>query len=208
MKEVRVITVNGLHGAGAQDIGALLAQQFGWNLLDKKLVEQIAEKAQVDPQVLQRFDEHVDSWYSRLLKGLWRSGFESGAAHEATTVLDCESTLDLTKRAVHEAAKMGNCVIVGRGGQVTLAGRDDVYHVFIYAPLDQRIRRVARQVKDEALAEKQVHRVDHERETYIKRFFGEDWCEPALYDMMLNATMSDLAAANTIACAVRGKSGK
>ena len=208
MSDIRVITINGMHGAGANDIGALVAQQFGWNLLDKALVEQIAAKAEVKAEVLERYDEHVDPWFSRLLKSLWRGGSEYGSGEAGAAVMDCESMLDLTKRAVREAAKIGNCVIVGRGGQCILAGRDDVYHVFIHAPFERRIRRIARATRDAETAKAQIDRTDRERSGYIRRFFDEDWCEPGLYDLMLNATMSDAAAAGVIACAVRGQSGK
>ena len=89
MSDIRVITINGMHGAGANDIGALVAQQFGWNLLDKALVEQIAAKAEVKAEVLERYDEHVDPWFSRLLKSLWRGVSEYGSGEAGAAVMDC-----------------------------------------------------------------------------------------------------------------------
>ena len=208
MSEVRVITVSALHGTGGAEVGALVAKQLGWNLLDRALLEQIAEKLDVAPDVLERYDQHVDPWFRRMVKSLFRSGFESASAHSGESVLDCEAMVDLTRRAVREAAKMGNCVIIGRGGQCILGCRPDYFHAFLYAPLDTRIGRLARTSEDPFKAEAEIKRVDHERVSYIRRFFDEDWFEPSLYDLMVNAVGSYQATADLIVNAVQGRAGK
>jgi cytidylate kinase len=207
-KDVRVITVSALHGAGGERIAELVAASLGWNLLDRALVEQIAAKQKVEPEVLHRLDQQVDPWFSRLLKSIWRSGYESGTASSDEGVFDCEAMLGLTKRAVAEAAEIGKCVIVGRGGQCILRDRPDTFHVFLYAPFKHRCRNLAGSGGDIAGVEAEVERIDRERLSYIRRCFNEDWYEPALYDLMLNSTMSPEAAAGVITCAIRGKAGK
>src|SRR5438270_2092074 len=101
---VRVVTISALHGAGGERIAELVASSLGWNLLDRALVEQIAAKQKVEPEVLHRLDQQVDPWFSRLLKSIWRSGYESGSASSGEGVFDCEAMLDLTRLAVAEAA--------------------------------------------------------------------------------------------------------
>ncbi len=206
--EVRVVTISALHGAGGEEIAARVAESLGWNLLDRALVEQIAAQQKVTPELLERYDQKMDPWFPRLLKALWRSGYESGSAASGEGMLDCESMLDLTRRAVAHAAEIGNCVIVGRGGQCILREHEHVFHVFLYAPFEARVRRLVRAGKSRDEVEREIERTDRERLGYIKRFFNEDWFEPALYDLMLNGTMSDEAAASVITCAIRGKSGK
>src|SRR3954465_5040425 len=143
MPPVRIITVSALHGAGGEEVAARLAALLGWNLLDRALVEQIAQKNELAPELLERLDQHVDPWFSRLLKSLGRSGYGSAPAASGEGVLDCEAMFDLTRRAVAEAADIGNCVIVGRGGQCILRDREDAFHVFLYAPFELRVRRLA-----------------------------------------------------------------
>jgi cytidylate kinase len=208
MSDVRVITVSALHGTGGAEIGALVAKQLEWNLLDRVLLEQIAAKLDVAPDILARYDQHVDPWFRRMVKSLFRSGFESASAGVGEALLDCEAMVDLTRRAVLEAAKIGNTVIIGRGGQCILGMRPDYFHVFLYAPLDTRIGRLARRSEDPFKVEGEIKRVDHERVSYIRRFFDEDWFEPSLYDLMINAVGSDQQVAELIVHAVQARAGK
>jgi cytidylate kinase len=208
MSEVRVITVSALHGAGGEEVGALVAKQMGWNLLDRALLEQISAKLDVAPDVLERYDQHVDPWFRRMVKSLFRSGFESASAGVGEALLDCEAMVDLTRRAVLEAAKIGECVIVGRGGQCILGPRPEYFHVFMYAPLDTRMGRLARKSEDPLNVESEIKRTDKERLGYIRRFFDEDWFEPSLYDLMINAVGSDQQTADLIVHAVRARAGR
>ena len=50
------------------DLGGTL----GWKLLDRCLVEKIAEAARIEPQVAEKFDERPDPWFDRLANLLWQ----------------------------------------------------------------------------------------------------------------------------------------
>ena len=208
MSEVRIITVSSLYGGGGPEVAARIASALGWNLLDHELLKKIAARANVAEEVAAKYDQHVDPWFNRLVKALWRGGFERAAAASGEGVMDCEGMLEFTRHAMHEAADLGYCVIMGRGGQCILRDRNDAFHVFLYAPVEYRARQLKRNEKGsqqhlEALAE----RVDKERVGYIRRYFGENWFEPALYDLMLDSSIGDEAVAAVALCAVRGRTG-
>lgn len=57
----RVLTVAREYGSGGGGIARKTAEELGWSLLDKGLVERIARAAQVDPELAQRYDERIDS---------------------------------------------------------------------------------------------------------------------------------------------------
>jgi cytidylate kinase len=50
--------------------------------------------------------------------------------------------LKFTELVVQEAAKTGNPVIVGRGSQQFLKNRHDTLRVFLYAPREDKVRRL------------------------------------------------------------------
>ena len=59
-------------------------------------------------------------------------------------------------------------VIVGRSAQVLLAGRRDVLHLRVVAPLESRIAYVARREGlDPDAAKARIHQKDHDREHYL-----------------------------------------
>ena len=45
-------------------------------------------------------------------------------------------------KVVEEVASRGNSVIVGRGAPYILRNRRDAFHAFIYAPVEEKIRRI------------------------------------------------------------------
>jgi len=208
MKPVRIITVSSLYGGGGPEVAERVATALSWNLLDHELLKKIAARANVAEEVAARYDQHVDPWFNRLVKALWRGGFDRGAGGSGEGLMDCEGMLEFTRNAMHEAADIGNCVIMGRGGQCILHERKDAFHVFLYAPLGYRARRLQKTEGGQLEhAEALADRVDKERVAYIRRYFGENWFEPALYNLMLDSSIGDDAATAVVLSAVRGRTG-
>ncbi|MGQ9555389.1 MAG: cytidylate kinase-like family protein [Anaerolineae bacterium] len=78
-------------------------------------------------------------------------------------------------------------VIIGRGGQCILAGRANVLHVHITAPLTYRIQQVIqREDLGADAAAALVRRKDEERARYIRRYHAADWLQPSLYHLIIN----------------------
>jgi cytidylate kinase len=100
------------------------------------------------------------------------------------------------------AATAGGCVIVGRGGQCLLRGRGDAFHVFVYAPREERVRRLRARLGPGADVELALEETDRERAAYVRRHFGENWLDPRLYHLMVNATLGEEAAASAILAAL------
>ena len=57
-------------------------------------------------------------------------------------IFDGHSMGQLVRKIIEEAHAAGDCVIVGRGGQCILEHKPDVFHVFVYAKLHDRMRRL------------------------------------------------------------------
>lgn len=88
---------------------------------------------------------------------------------------------------MHEYAARGGVVIVGRAGQVILKDHPHALHVRVIAPLEVRVERVARaQGIPAAAAAAQIETSDHQRKTYLRRFYEVRWSDPALYHLVLN----------------------
>ena len=208
MNPVRIITVSSLYGGGGPEVAERIAKAMDWNLLDHELLKKIAERANVDEKVAARYDQHVDPWFNRMVKAIWRGGSERGAAGSGEGRMDCEGMLEFTRNAMHEAADIGNCVIMGRGGQCILRERHDAFHIFLYAPTEYRARRLQKTLSG-TLPEAKVEaeRVDKERVAYIRRYFGENWFDPGLYDLMLDSSIGEEAVTAVALCAVRGRMG-
>jgi cytidylate kinase len=201
---IRTITIGGEHGSGREEIGRLLAEKLGWALFDSSLIGRIATMAHVDPEVAKRFDECIDPWLHRVQKALWRGGYEGVVTTTESDIPDADVIAGCAQCVIESAAREGNCVIVGRGGQCTLQEDTDAFHVFIYAPRVERAERLRRELGPGADVEAVMDATDHTREAYIRRRFGQDWTNRHLYDMMICSSMGEPAVVEAIRAAVRG----
>ena len=141
--QYRVLTVNREFGSGGGRIAQTIAENLGWKLLDKDIIDAIAYAAHVDANVVRRYDEHVESWLRRLNQQAMRSAaLAAGLELRDNAVFDAQEMVKISQSVIEQAYYDGNCVIVGRGSQCVLQHKSDAYHVFVYAPHRQRILRL------------------------------------------------------------------
>jgi len=195
---IRVITIEREYGAGAAVIAEKLAARLGWKLWDQLLTEEIARQAHVDQRSVQRLEERVDPLFYRLMKVFMRGSFERSLPVGNLEYLDCENLVPFMSRVIERAAAGGNCVIVGRGAPYLLRDRADAFHVFIYAPWEEKMRRLREIGKSEAEARELLQSIDHERATFVKTYFGKEWPTREFYHLMLNSRVGDEIVTRTI----------
>lgn len=195
---IRIITIEREFGAGGTPIAEKLAEKLGWKLWDQSLTAEIAELAQVDHSEVERLDERCESLFYRLMKVYMRGSYERSLPVAGLEHFDADSMVAFIKRVVERAASEGNCVIVGRGSTYSLRDRDDAYHVFIYAPWEEKMRRLREAGKGEDEAEELLSTIDRERATFIHRYFGKEWPNRHLYHLMINSKIGDEAVIEAI----------
>src|SRR6201997_48014 len=139
---IKIITVEREYGSGGGEIAKLLAERLGWKLWDHQLTEEIARLANCPQAVVERREERNDPLYYRLFKSFLRGSYEGSQNAHKLNVVDSESILKITEQVVQHAAKKGDSVIVGRGSQHFLRNRSDTLRVFLYAPRENKVRRV------------------------------------------------------------------
>jgi cytidylate kinase len=195
---IRVITIEREYGAGGAAIAERLAARLGWKLWDQQLTAEIANQAHVDQSSIQRLEERVDPLFYRLMKVFMRGSFERSLPVGNLDYLDCENLVPFMSRVIENAAAAGNCVIVGRGAPYLLRERADAFHVFIYAPWDEKMRRLREIGKSEAEAAELLQSIDHERATFVKTYFGKEWPTREFYHLMINSKVGDEIVLRTI----------
>jgi len=195
---IKIITIEREYGSGGGEIAQLLAKQLGWKLWDQLLTEEIARLAECPKSVVEVREERTDPLYYRLFKSFLRGSYEGSINAHKLKVVDSESILRFTERVVLHAAKTGNSVIVGRGSQQFLRNRPDTLRVFLYAPREDKVRRLLARGKSEKEAEQRVDTVDRERVDFIQKYFRVEWPDRAIYHTMINTAIGDGAVVDTI----------
>lgn len=193
----RVVTIEREYGCGAGAIAAKLAQRLGWKLWDHLLTEEVARLANVTPAAVKRCDERMDSSLHRFAKAFWRGSYERSSML-GSQVFDTDRMMAMMQEITNRIAQEGDAVIVGRGAPFFLRQNPDTFHVFLYAPRAEKIRRTVAEGHTTEEADELVDSVDRERIAYIKHYFNADWPTRSLYHAMLNTAMGDGAVIDTV----------
>ena len=188
---IRIVTVEREYGCGGGEIAEQLAAHLGWKLWDQCLTEEIARMANCPKAVVERREERNDPLYYRLFKSFLRGSYEGSINAHKLKLVDSEGILKFTQDVVQHAASAGNCVIVGRGSQLFLKDRQDTLRVFLYAPREDKMRRLLARGKSEQEAHELVDTVDSERADFIAKYFKVEWPNRSIYHAMINTSIGD-----------------
>jgi cytidylate kinase len=195
---IKIVTIEREYGSGGGEIAQLLAKRLGWKLWDQLLTEEIARLAECPKAVVELREERTDPLYYRLVKSFLRGSYEGSLNAHKLKLVDSESILKITERVVQHAAKTGNSVIVGRGSQQFLKNREDTLRVFLYAPREDKVRRLLTRGKSDGEAEQLVDTVDRERVDFIQKYFHVEWPDRVVYHTMINTAVGDEAVVHMI----------
>src|SRR5664279_1857979 len=195
---IRVITIDREYGSGGADIAKALADRLGWKLWDQALTNEIARYMECDCRVVEEHEEKRDPLYYRLLKSFMRGSYEGSQNAPHIKMADTECIREVTEGVVKRAAESGDCVIVGRGSAYYLQSRRDSFHVFIYAPVKDKVRRLRNSGKSEGDAAHLAETVDQERAAFIRQYFNVEWPDRHKFHLMINSTVGVNAVVDTV----------
>jgi len=201
---VAVITISREYGSGGGEIGRCVAEILGYDYVDKELITEVAKMANVPESEVEKLDERGDDPIIYFLKELFGEDepqpvFQYPNDHEnyeepkelrkkkESNVFDRDKQLELFQSVIESVWERGNAVIIGRKANVILANKPDTLRVRVIAPLGKRLRRIT---EVEQIPEEEVlgliNEIDGHRERYAKQYYGVDWDDPGLYDVVIN----------------------
>lgn len=192
-----VITIGRQFGAGGTTVGGMLARRLKIDLLESRIIDEVAHRLQLPKEEVEAEDEQPGSLLGRLLVALGSASTEPMIPPEATawtppnsdpTFDTRKAVLQITQHVIQEAAREGNVVIVGRGGAYILRDFPGSLHVFLRASTTERAKTVMARYKiaSEDEAKKRIKSTDENWTSYIKQVYGHDRNLPAHYDMVLD----------------------
>ncbi|MCL5108774.1 MAG: cytidylate kinase-like family protein [Chloroflexi bacterium] len=187
-----IVTIARQLGSGGASIGQKVAERLSIPYVDREILQRAAQLAQVSEESLRGADERQPSLLERmsaLIVGYQAPMAPEYAPPEAVFLPEAgyEIFRQLVEGAIREIAQRDGAVIVGRGGQVILRENPEALHVYIYAPRAVRIQRIAeREGLSPSQARQLVKDSDRNREGYLRTYYGVDWHDPELYDLIIN----------------------
>lgn len=183
-----IITISRTYCSGGSKVAALIADALGWSLLDNGFIDEVASRTGMSTSEVAAREERRPSLAERVATAMAMSTQEMMSPLAIAQFPPTEQRLlDVTRAVIEEAASRASVVIVGRGAQMMLCSRSDVFGVFCYAPLEALTRGcMQRDQLDHAHAEKHVLQVNQERSAWVRANWGRDWRGIEHYHLCVN----------------------
>jgi len=172
-----VITISRQLGSQGDKIAELIAEQLGYKVVSRQIINQAALQACAPEIALAEIDE-------------------LGLLGISPSDKDCKSYIRQLKRILLDLAEEGRVIIVGRGGQIILQDYPGALHIRVIAPFETRVSRtMEEQGISHNAATAQIKASDRYREKFLKGFFKARLSSPEFYDLVLNTGHFDPEAA-------------
>jgi len=190
-----VITIGRQFGSGGRELGKKLAERFGIDYYDKKLLLEAAGRAGMNPDVFVENDERMP----RLLGS--SVGFSMGYGQLPWyngPALMTDSIYNALADVMEHLADSRPCIIVGRSADYVLRHHPAAkVSVFVHAPMEERVRRIVARSKD--IKEKNAARIlaektDKGRAAYYNFYTDKKWGDSASYDITFDSSVLSMDA--------------
>jgi cytidylate kinase len=169
------ITISRDPGSGGTKVARRLAEDLGMDLIGSKIIQQVAERADISEKVIASLDE----------KEVRRRDFWIDSMFRTRHIWPDEYLRYLTK-VIGTIGKQGNTIIIGRGGQFVLPP-EETFRVRLIAPREIRVRNVMRDSNtDFETSERYVYQTEADRNAFHCKHFRADWTNPIYYDLTVN----------------------
>ncbi len=178
------ITISRETGAGADIVSEYLAEylqqlnkdnSIPWTVFDRNLIEKVIEDNNLPKKLSQYFVEdklsEIKSTVNEIL-GL----------HPHAWIL-----VSKTSNTILQLAQIGNCIIIGRAGNIITSRLKNAFHVRLIASMETKIERIMEKFNMTGKeAVEFIKKEDLARKNYLKKYFNKDSEDPSLYNIIIN----------------------
>ena len=180
-----IITIGRQYGSGGKEAGIRVAKELGIPCYDRDLMKEAAKQSGLSERIFESFDERPKSLLYSIAMDSYMFAIPGAGAGDSLEQRVYLATFDTIRRL----ADQGPCVIIGRCADYALADYANHLSLFIYAPLEDRIARVARrQNLSPEKAKALILRTDKRRASYYEYYSAQRWGAVESYDYCLNSS--------------------
>lgn len=181
-----VITIAREFGSGGRTIGKMLSEKYNIPYYDKELLRIASDDSGINESLFGMSDEKSKSGILKKVK-VYEGKVISPDSPDFTSE---ENLFNYQAKAIKELAENKSpCIIIGRCADFILRERKNVLRLFIWADKETCIKNAMEVCGYERKeAEKQVEKINAERNKYYKAHTGHDWENVRNYDLCLNTS--------------------
>lgn len=196
LNEQVTVTISREYGSGGRYVGQLVANKLGIKLYDKEFVIKIAEETGLSQEYIEKNEQRRDK-LAPLNNGYYSE------YNNADELFAKESEL------IKNITKKESCVIIGRCADYILKNKKNVTRIFIYSTMQDKIKRATKYYgMDKKKAEKEIKRIDKQRENHYKYYTQKEWKDFKNYDLCINSDALGVEKTADMICEIANKKAK
>ncbi len=158
-----VITISRQFGSGGKNVGEKLSKTLNIPFYDKEIITKSSEDSGISESF---FENAENTGISSLLYGLSTTGTYFDLPIDVKVYLAQSKT-------IKDIAAKGSCIFVGRCANYVLKNKFDLLNVFVYASLEDRIKRISKLYSLSGREAKDlINKTDKKKENYYQHFTG------------------------------------
>ena len=174
--EQLIISIGREFGSGGHEIAEKLAEHYGLPLYDHNLLDEIAEKRNVDSKKLKEYDEKKTLALYRTVKGMSSSPSENVARMQFDYLKD-------------KAAKGESFVVVGRCSEEILKDSKALIAIFVNGDMDSKVERIVKKYDlSKEDAKDYIKNMDKKRKYYHNSYCDNKWGDSRNYELTINSS--------------------
>jgi cytidylate kinase len=183
----RVVCIGREAGAGGGTIARMVGTRLGWKVYDHEIVDAIAQRMEVDIDVVRALDELAPGLVQDWLLPLREEHYAPQEAY-----------LDHLAKLIEAIGHAGDSVIVGRGANFMLP-REEILAVRVIAPLKIRAQRLAEKMGlSYRTARRAAYDLDNRRYKFVRTMHRANVSDPRHYDLVLDTASLGLSIASEL----------
>lgn len=194
MDKHMIITIGRQYGSGGREIAFKLAEKLGIKCYDKELLSIAAKESGIAEQL---FETHDEKSANSFLYSLVMDTYYTGYSTPAFVDMPINQKIFLAQfETIKKIAEQESCIIVGRCADYILENNPNLTSVFIHAPIEKRIQRIAETYNlKEDKAKDAIAKMDKNRSSYYNYYSSKKWSNVESYNLSVDSGL--LGADNT-----------
>lgn len=180
-----IISIGRQVGSGGSEIGKKLAERFGCEYYDNKLITLAAKEIGFAPEFFEKFDEkpkfnHVFRIFNGVFSGNYQ--YDNYFSNDMLFKIQADVILKL--------AEEKSCVFVGRCSDYILRNHPNLVSIFVHSSETDRIRQICQRFNvDEQKAYDLMKQFDKRRASFYNCYSNKRWGHCDTYDISINASV-------------------
>lgn len=183
--ENKIITISREFGSGGREVGKRLSDQLNIPYFDREILDELSQRLNMDSAYLEKLTTEKHPFTHTL-------HFSRSFRAYSQVSRGYVEVLGQQHKLLKEIAERESCVIVGRGANAILQGRN-TFSIFVYAEAKSKLERCrARETAMEHLSERELaskmREIDRARARTQELFSPHPWGEIGGYHLCVNTS--------------------